>query len=54
LGLPLLWSGMMAWVGVNVGRSIEVATNPLRNPAQEAGQRGGAIGKAIAAKGARK
>jgi hypothetical protein len=54
LGLPLLWSGMMAWVGLHVGRSIEVATNPLRTPAQEAGQRGGAIGKAIAAKGARK
>jgi len=54
LGLPLLWSGMMAWAGLHIGKSIEVATNPLRNPAQDAGQRGGAIGKAIAAKGARK
>ena len=51
LGLPLLWSGMMAWAGMNVGRSIEAATNPLRNPAQDAGQRGGAIGKGIAMKG---
>ena len=50
LGLPLLWSGMMAWVGVNVGRSIEVATNPLRTPAQDAGQRGAAIGKSVVQK----
>jgi hypothetical protein len=42
LGLPLLWSGMMAWAGLHIGKSIEVATNPLRNPAQNAGQRGGA------------
>ena len=54
LGLPLLWSGMMAWAGMHIGRSIEVATNPLRNPAQDAGQRGGSIGKAIASKGLRK
>lgn len=51
LGLPLLWSGMMAWAGLHVGRSIEVATNPMRNPAQDAGQRGGSIGKSIASKG---
>jgi hypothetical protein len=54
LGLPLLWSGMMAWAGLHIGRSIEVAANPLRNPAQDAGQRGGAMGKGIAAKGVRK
>jgi len=54
VGLPLLWSGMMAWAGVNIGRSIEVATNPLRNPAQDAGQRGAAIGKSIAQKSARR
>ena len=54
LGLPLLWSGMMAWAGMNVGRSIEAATNPLRNPAQDAGRQGGAIGKAALSKGARR
>jgi hypothetical protein len=54
MGLPLLWSGMMAWVGVNVGRSIETATNPLRRPAQDAGQRGGAIGKSALQKGVRR
>ncbi len=51
LGLPLLWSGMMAWAGVNVGRSIEVATSPLRAPAQDAGSRGGNLGKMAASKG---
>jgi len=47
LGLPLLWSGMMAWAGLHIGRSIEVATNPLRGPAQDAGQRGADMGKSV-------
>ena len=50
LGLPLLWSGMMAWAGVHIGRTIEVATNPLRSTSQDAGQRGGAIGKSVVQK----
>jgi hypothetical protein len=54
LGLPLLWSGMMAWAGVKVGRSIEIATSTLRNPAQDAGRHGGSIGKAALSKGARR
>ena len=52
LGLPLLWSGMMAWAGVKVGRSIEAATSPLKGPAQDAGRQGGAIGKGMITKGA--
>jgi len=51
MGLPLLWSGMMAWAGVNVGRSIEGATNPLRSPAREAGNQGANLGKTVATKG---
>ena len=51
LGLPLLWSGMMAWAGVRVGRSIDAATNPLRAPAQDAGRQGGSIGKTAVTKG---
>ena len=51
LGLPLLWSGMMAWAGVKIGRSIESATSPLKAPAQEAGNQGGRIGKTLATKG---
>ncbi len=45
LGLPLLWSGMMAWAGVKVGRSIDAATSPLKGPAMDAGRQGGAIGE---------
>ena len=52
LGLPLLWSGMMAWAGVKAGRSIEAATSPLKGPAQDAGRQGGAIGKGMLTKGA--
>lgn len=51
LGLPLLWSGMMAWVGLKVGRSIDAATSPLSSPAMDAGRQGGAIGKGLASKG---
>lgn len=51
LGLPLLWSGMMAWAGVNIGRSITAATSPLARPADDAGRRGGNIGKAAISKG---
>jgi hypothetical protein len=51
MGLPLLWSGMMAWAGVHVGRSIESAASPLRGPAREAGTQGGSIGKTVITKG---
>ncbi len=54
LGLPLLWSGMMAWAGVNVGRAINNATAPLARPADDAGRQGGAIGKAAVSKGLRR
>jgi hypothetical protein len=54
LGLPLLWSGMMAWAGVHVGRSLESAASPLRAPAREAGTQGGSIGKTTVAKGLRR
>ena len=54
LGLPLLWSGMMAWVGVKVGRSITSATAPLAQAGEDAGRRGGAIGKAAVSRGLRR
>ena len=54
LGLPLLWSGMMAWAGVQVGRSINNATAPLARPGEDAGRHGGAMGKAAASRGLRR
>ena len=54
IGLPLLWSGMMAWAGVNIGRSITAASAPISQPASDAGRQGGSIGKSIASKGARR
>lgn len=44
----------MAWAGVKVGRSIELATSTLKAPAQDAGRQGGAIGKAALSKGSRR
>ena len=54
LGLPLLWSGMMAWAGVNVGRSINNAVAPLARPGEDAGRQGGSIGKAAVSRGVRR
>ncbi len=54
LGLPLLWSGMMAWAGVQVGRSINNATAPLARPGEDAGRQGGNLGKSIASRGCRR
>ena len=54
LGLPLLWSGMMGWVGVQVGRSISNAVAPLVQPGKDAGQQGGSIARTAASKGMRR
>ena len=51
LGLPLLWSGMMVWAGVKVGRSITSAASPLARSGEDAGRQGGAIGKAAIRRG---
>ncbi len=52
LGLPVLWSGMMAWAAVHVGRSLDAGTAILRSPVQDAGRHGGDIAKTIARKSA--
>ena len=54
LGLPLLWSGMMAWAGVSIGRSITAATSPLARPTDDAGRQGGSLGKMAVSKGMKK
>ena len=50
LGLPLLWSGMMGWAGLHVGRSISAASSPLIRQADDAGRQGGQIGRALISK----
>jgi hypothetical protein len=54
MGLPLLWSGMMAWAGVKVGMAISNAVAPLAQTGKDAGQQGGAIAKSVASKGMRR
>ncbi len=54
LGLPLLWSGMMAWAGMHIGRSLNTVQSEFARPAQDAGRQGGSIGKAVVSKGARR
>jgi TraG-like protein, N-terminal region len=46
IGLPLLWSAMMAWAGIHIGRSLATAASPLNRTAESAGQKGGQIGQA--------
>ena len=40
IGLPLLWSAMIAWTGARVGRSIDAAMNPYSSHASESGRMG--------------
>ncbi|MCG8092251.1 MAG: conjugal transfer protein TraG N-terminal domain-containing protein [Candidatus Thiodiazotropha endolucinida] len=54
LGLPLLWSGMMAWAGLHIGRSINSVQGEFTRTAQDAGRQGGSIGKAVVSKGAKR
>jgi hypothetical protein len=54
LGLPILWSGMMAWAGLQIGRSINNAAAPLARPGEDAGRQGGGIGKAAVSRGLRR
>lgn len=54
IGLPLLWSGMMAWAGISIGRSIDSASSPLGSPAIDSGKQGASLGKSILGKGSKK
>jgi len=54
LGLPLLWSGMMAWTGLHIGRSINSVQGEFTRTAQDAGRQGGSIGKAVVSKRAKR
>ena len=44
----------MAWAGVKVGHAINNASAPLVRPVDDAGRRGGALGKVVASRGLRR
>lgn len=50
LGLPLLWSALMGWAGLHIGRSISAASSPLFRQPDDAGRQGGQIGKTLIAR----
>lgn len=50
LGLPLIWSGMMAWIGYNLSEGL----GRMINAAADAGQRAGQTGVGMAAGAARR
>jgi hypothetical protein len=53
LGLPLLWSAIMSWAGLHIGRSIAAASTVLVRPADDAGRYGAQIGKTLVSKATR-
>ena len=46
IGLPLLWSALMSWAGIHLGRSLSTAASPLARPAENAGRQGAQFGSA--------
>ena len=54
LGLPLLWSGMMAWVGLHVGRTVSNSMALLGRPAEDSGRQGGTIARSAVGRGLRR
>jgi hypothetical protein len=54
LGLPILWSAMMAWAGITIGRSIEAASAPYKAVGHDSGTQGGNLGKAVLSRGTKR
>ncbi|MCB1862537.1 MAG: conjugal transfer protein TraG N-terminal domain-containing protein [Gammaproteobacteria bacterium] len=54
LGLPVLWSGMMSWAGLHLGRSLNAVQGEFARPAQDAGRQGGGIGKTVVTRGTKR
>ncbi len=54
LGLPLLWSGIMGWAGLHIGRSLATAASPLGRTTEDAGKQGAQIGRAVLSKALKK
>ncbi|WP_063465346.1 conjugal transfer protein TraG N-terminal domain-containing protein [Ectothiorhodospira sp. BSL-9] len=51
LGLPVIWSAMMGWVGFKAVGAINNATSELNNPSKQAGQQGGSLANRVATRG---
>jgi hypothetical protein len=47
LGLPLLWTGLMALAGVQIGSAINNVASDLHRPNKQAGEAGGNLAKRI-------
>ncbi|AHK80131.1 conjugal transfer protein TraG [Ectothiorhodospira haloalkaliphila] len=51
LGLPVIWSAMMGWVGFKAVGAINSATSELSSSSKQAGQQGGNLANRVATKG---
>ena len=52
LGLPVLWSMMLGWVGIHIGHALNAAKGSLATPMQNAGATGATIGRILVTRGA--
>ena len=51
VGLPLLWSGMMGWIGLNINRGVNDIQNSAIRSGQSAGSSGFGVAKGVASAG---
>ena len=51
IGLPLIWSGMLGWIGFNISRGVSDMQNSAYSIGQSAGARGIGIAGTVASGG---
>jgi hypothetical protein len=51
IGLPVLWSLMLGWVGINIGHALNTAKGALSSPLQAAGVAGARAGMFVVTRG---
>jgi hypothetical protein len=51
IGLPVLWSLMLGWVGINLGHALNTAKGALATPLQAAGAAGARAGMLVLTRG---
>ncbi len=47
IGLPLVWTAMMGWVGIRVSSTIDSIAGQISKPTQDAGRKGGDTAKTV-------
>ena len=51
VGLPLVWTAMLGWVGISAVNGLSTIVNTLQKPAEKAGERGGEVPTRVITRG---